>query len=261
MATAQQVPFKNMLTGRTAELSYIIDSATDDQDALTEMLATAPTTYFGLLRKDFNAEVEEIADNTYAGRVPYGTLATDTPQLGVGESSFSFDTGGGQEHITQSLATTSHGTSPPSFGGAIGVTSSGVEGVDVVVPVYSFAETHVLTDAAVDTAYKTTLFSLTGKVNNASFKGLAAGECLFLGASGSKRSDDNWEVTYRFAARPNLTGLSVGSISGIAKGGWEYLWTFYEETESSNTLVRTPKAAYVEQVYESGDFSALGIGT
>ena len=32
--------------------------------------------------------------------------------------------------------------------------------------------------------------------------GLAAGECLFLGASGSKRGEDDWEIAFRFAASP-----------------------------------------------------------
>ena len=76
----------------------------------------------------------------------------------------------------------------PDFGGAIGVTHDNVEGVDITIPVYSFPETHFLDAAFVTPGYYGTLFNLTGKVNDASFKGLAAGECLFLGASGSIRS-------------------------------------------------------------------------
>ena len=59
-----------------------------------------------------------------------------------------------------------------------------------------------------------------------------ARECLFLGAAGSKRGADDpsslklrragWEITYRFAASPNRTGITVGEITGIAKKGWEY---------------------------------------
>jgi len=110
---------------------------------------------------------------------------------------------------------------------------------------------------------KAAYFSLTGKVNDAAFKGLAAGECLFLGASGSKRGEEDWEITFRFAASLNRTGISVGSITGIAKKGWEYLWVRYADVEDagSNTLVKQPVAAYVEQVYEYGNFAALGIGT
>jgi hypothetical protein len=53
------------------------------------------------------------------------------PPSEVGESSFAFDTSGGTQHITQSLATIASyaatGT-PPNFGGAVGVTHDSVEG-------------------------------------------------------------------------------------------------------------------------------------
>ncbi|MEO0513610.1 MAG: hypothetical protein AAF108_12090 [Planctomycetota bacterium] len=113
-------------------------------------------------------------------------------------------------------------------------------------------------------SYKGALFSLTGKVNSGGFRGFAAGEVLFLGATGARRGtgpDDDWEITFRFAASPNVTGLSVGSINGIAKKGWEYLWVRYADQEdtSANTIVKRPVAAYVERVYDQGNFGGLGI--
>jgi len=69
---------------------------------------------------------------------------------------------------------------PPDFQGAIGVTQTEVEGVDITVPVYHFSETHDKADA---------------------------------------------------------------------------------ENTGAGALVKRPVAAYVEKVYEEGDFSALGIGT
>jgi len=143
------------------------------------------------------------------------------------------------------------------------VTNDSVEGVDITVPVYSFSETHYLADAVVTPTYRGTLFSLTGKVNNAGFKGLAAGECLFLGAAGSKRGADDWEITFRFAASPNRTGITVGTITGISKKGWEYMWVRYADAEdvAARAIVKKPVAAYIEKVYEEGDLSTLGIGT
>ena len=87
---------------------------------------------------------------------------------------------------------------------------------------------------------------------------------LFLGASGSRRGtgvDSDWEITFRFAASPNASGISVGPISGISKKGWEYLWVRYADAEDagSQAIVKRPVAAYVERVYDQGNFSALGI--
>jgi hypothetical protein len=155
----------------------------------------------------------------------------------------------------------------PDFQGAIGVSADGVEGIDITIPVYHFAETHSKPNAQITGAYKGVLFNLTGKVNSDGFRGFAPGEVLFLGASGSKRgsgwggAEADWEITYRFAASPNVTGLSIGPINGINKKGWEYLWVRYSDQEdtAAKALVKRPIAAYVERVYHEGNFGALGI--
>lgn len=264
MPVTVEEKFGRVLSDESAELTYIVRGTGDDVAARAAVLGAAPLTHNNLKRDD--AEVEEIATDMWLGVVRY-VSSEDAPPL-AGESSFSFETRGGTQHITQSLATPGSYAAPdipaaPDFRGAIGVTADGVEGVDITVPVYTFSETHHLTDATVTTAYKAALFGLTGRVNDAAFKGLAAGECLFLGAAGSKRGEDPWEISFAFAGSPNVTGLTIGPIPGVAKKGWEYLWVRYQEAEDATAkmLIRKPVAAYVERVYREGSFSALGIGT
>ncbi len=112
-------------------------------------------------------------------------------------------------------------------------------------------------------AYKSTLFFLTACVNNDAFKGFAPGEVLFLGASGTQRGQEDWEITFKFAASPNATGLVIGEITGINKKGWEYLWVRYADAEdtTAKVLVKKPIAVYVEQVYPMAAFAGLGIGS
>ena len=250
------------------ELIYTIEGTADEQTALDTLDATAPASRAGLYPHDRSVDPVVIdSDNEAAcvweGTVRYGNPESNEPD--VGESAYSFDTGGGTQHVTQAKATVASykkgGGTAPDVGKAIGVNGDDVAGVDIAVPVYQFSETHYLDDADVTTAYRGTLFALTGKVNDSSFKGLAAGECLFLGASGSKRGNGDWEITFKFAASPNATSLTVGTMTGIAKKGWEYLWAMYGKTESNGRVVQEPVAAYVEQVYEWGSFSNLGIGT
>jgi len=254
------------LSDLSAELLYLVRGTTDAGAARVALLAGAPVTHDGLPRDD--AAVEEIEGlDAYIGTVRYASPDGQAPE--TGESSFSFDTSGGSQHITQSLATPGSYASPglagvPNFGGAIGVTQDNVEGVDITVPVYTFSETHYLPNSTVSNAYKGTLFNLTGKVNDGAFKGLSAGECLFLGASGSRRaSEDDWEITFRFAGSPNKTGLTIGDIVGVSKKGWEYLWVRYQDKEDAvaKMLIKKPIAAFVEKVYEEASFAALGIGT
>ncbi len=84
------------------------------------------------------------------------------------ESQFTFDTGGGSQHVSQSMATLDQYAAPgeiaPNFQGAIGVNQVQIEGTDITVPVYNFTETHFIDDAMVTGAYKAALFYLTGRV-------------------------------------------------------------------------------------------------
>lgn len=245
----------------TVELKFVVNGTDDDIAARAAVLGVSPVSYANLVRQ--SVQITPIGYRMWEASVRYGVRKP--PE--TGESTYQFDTGGGTQHITQSLQTVGRygrpGEVPPDCKGAIGVTADNVEGVDITVPVFNFSETHYLPTEMVTGAYKAVVFYLTGRVNAAPFRGFAAGEVLFLGASGSKRGEEDWEITFKFAASPNMSGIVIGDITGINKKGWEYLWVRYEDEEDPNakTLVKRPKAVYVEQVYPYADFAVLGIGT
>lgn len=240
---------------QSRELVYLIRDAVDEDEAQTILNSTAPSTYKGLPRESLSAE--PIGNDLWNGFVRYTGIDSD--------SEFTFDTGGGTTRITQSLTTVASyaptGETAPDFKGAIGVSEDRVEGVDITTPTFEFSETHRFTDAQVDQTYRLTLFNLTGGVNNATWRGFAAGEVLFRGAQGSKRGNDLWTITYRFAASPNVTGQTIGTITGVAKNGWDYLWARYADFEDATAfaLVKRPVAVYVERVYPRVSFASLGI--
>jgi hypothetical protein len=263
MAITVEEKWGRTLDDNSGELVYIIRGTTDPGLARQWLRAQAASSFDG--KPIGRAEVDElpgVPEGAFLGRVRYTERAN---RQQVGQSQFSFETRGERQHISQSIETvSSHAATgqPPDFKGAIGVTQEGkIEGTDITVPVYSFSETHYF--SSVSDTYKGTLFSLTGKVNDAAFKGLNAGEALFLGAAGSKRGDDPWQIKFLFAGSPNMSNLSVGDMTGIAKKGWEYLWAQYRTVEqaSPKLLVRRPLYAYVEKVYREGDFSQIDIGT
>jgi hypothetical protein len=243
----------------SAQLNYIIQGTDDYDEALTELASIAPTGFDNLPRLSYG--VEPIAPMLWLGFSRYGKRTVSE----TGVKQYQFDTGGGTQHITQSLSTVQRygrtGFIAPNFLGAIGVSQGSVEGVDIVVPVYNFSEVNYESDSQVDAAYRQILFNLTGKVNNNTWNGYAAGEVLFLGAAGSMRAGGDWEITYRFAASPNLSGLNVGDITGIAKQGWQYMWVQYidEEDSTAKSLIKRPWSVHIEQVYPYGDFSGLHV--
>jgi hypothetical protein len=263
IAVAEKVDSRRIVTGEnaSAELIYTVGGSDSDTAIKTAVEAAAPEEYEGLSRQTI--DIEPVTVDTvnqrglWTATVRYGRMPLN--QIG-GTPIYNFETGGGTQHITQSLSTTRYPSdTAPDFKGAIGVSGGSVQGVDITVPVYNWSETHRLSAATVTTAYRSTLFGLTGKVNDATWREFAAGEVLFLGASGSRRGEDEWEITFKFAASPKRSGIQVGDIGGIEKGGWEYLWVYYEDDISNNRLLKKPTAVFVEQVYYSGSFSSLGI--
>lgn len=254
----EKVESRETITGDNPSVifHYILDGTSDDISAKTLLEGSTPLTYDSLDRGEMT--LDPIVVDSIAGTGKWNC----TVRYGAaGITTISFDTGGGTQHITQSISTIGKyplGTAP-DFDGAIGATHDSIEGIDITVPVYHFAETHFIKDVDVNQgAY----FAATGTVNDAAFKGFAIGECLFLGATGSVKSAGIWEITFRFAASPNKTNIAIGSIIVAAKKGWEYLWVRYESKvdAASKTLVKQPLAAYVEQVYASSSFLTLGIG-
>jgi hypothetical protein len=257
---------RNVITGtnRQATIKYVILGTDSDSDALTSLESTAPETWsidsFDVPLQ--HCEVDQVHETIWIGTAFY---SFHSQQSSESESIFQFDTGGGSQHITQAInhinSYAPSGLTAPDFKGAVGVAEKTVEGVDIIIPVYNFSEVHYLSNTTVNDAYKATLFSLTGKVNSATYKGYLAGELLFKGASGSKKGRSDWEMTFNFAASPNKTDIVVGDISGIAKKGWEYLWVQYEDDEdtTAHALVKRPKAVFIEQVYDYANLSGLSI--
>jgi hypothetical protein len=242
-----------------------------DQGAAYDLLAATSEVYFTpaptgriLVRSGIHVEpVLQEGESSAANSIWNGTVTYQK----WADAAITFDTTGGTQHITQSIATKGsyapEGKTAANHLGAIGVTKDSVEGVDITVPAYAWSETYSILAVNVTAAYRATIAALTGAVNDNTFRTLAAGSVLFLGASGSVRGGENWEITYRFASIPNQTGLTVGGVTGIAKLGWDYLWVQYEDysDDTAHDLGKKVKAVYVEQVYRAGSFSTLGIGT
>lgn len=244
----------------TWELEYNVEGTEDCIEARLELLYQTSGTYDGLVRQ--TPRLEYIGQNFFIGTLVYGRR---TPTAGRVE--YQFEIGGSTEKRFQSLATRKYPSTANDYGGAIGVVKSGdsidVQGSDVYVPTKQFSLKWTLEAAAFTTALEQNLYAMAiAPVNSTPFMGYAAGELLFLGASGGiKENDEYGELTLKFAASPNLTGLSVGSVSGITKYGWESVDVVREETDAtgSGTKFIAPQivGVYVHQVYNTSNFSAL----
>lgn len=279
--------------------SWKIFGTTDDTLVHRDVNAELTTNYLFWQHpnqpdKQLQAEsytLEYLGDEAWQLTVNYAGAGADGDEQAPLRRMRSFDTSGGTQHITQGLPVGSgqtldferryptSGASPaPNQSGAIGVDGDRVQGVDVVVPSLQWTETYDVPSSYVTDTYIRTLAKITGTVNSAPFRGFPPGEVLFVGSTGSQewdseKGDGPWQLSYKFIQNPNagpntsgqnptdtLPALTIGSISGIAKEGHEYLWVKYEDTVDSQVLVKSPKAVYVNAVYRKESFTQLGIG-
>lgn len=251
------------------------DATSAEQAAINAVKSSAPAKISTLYLQRIEID-ERINETTFKVIAHYesndaedraGTTgeSTEDEDYGNANPTTAFDTTGGTQHITTSLETVSkYPTNAPDFGKAIGVDGDGnVNGVDITMPTMTFSETHYFKPSRVSSAYQKKLFTMTGCVNNDTFRGFAAKEVLFLGASARRTGsseEDLWEITFNFAVSPSQT-VNVPNVGDVTKSGWDYLWLRYGDQVSNNNLVKTPIAAYVERVYRVVSFAGLGIDT
>lgn len=149
----------------------------------------------------------------------------------------------------------------PKHNGAIDVQAGAPpRGTSQVIPACKFNVEFKYPAGIVTPAHLKFVFNLTGKVNSTRFLVWDPGEVLFLGGRMSAGDQVESSAHYAFAMSPNQTGLSFGSIAGVDKKGWEYLWISYAYSESASYMAQSPKFAYVERIYDTADLAgALGI--
>jgi hypothetical protein len=122
--------------------------------------------------------------------------------------------------------------------GQVDPNSAQPEGVDVYIP-------HLrLTYEQKQSTLDSNIYSLTGYVNNATYKGFAARTLLFLGATARKEQGGSWRVTYQFLYDP---------------GEHKAYWQVFTGEISGGDFVGTPSTVYNTEIYNEADFSVLPI--
>ena len=246
-------------------LKYSLTGSHSDAIARSYVTANTPIEFAGLYRQ--NIAIKPKGNGYWDVEIPYGPL----PYPEKNEFVLSFDTTGGTGHITQakkhigSYAVEGDQDDINPHNGAINVTDNGVEGTDIVISQFSWREEWELPISYASFTYGLVLKGLTGKVNNADFRGFDTGSVRFDGASGSISNKDPElaHLTYGFTQSDNSTNAVPDVKLNVAKKGFEYLWLEYHRVENAaiKALVTPPKAIHVERVYDLGDFSTLDIGT
>lgn len=260
----------NPKQGSTFTREYIVSRTTNDTTAMNAVNAEASLRYGNL--KKLAIDLEPAGGGLWYAAVHYGTDDGDdqtvdgTPASPAGDdplgAEFTGDFTGATVHITQSKETVASvkrgGGTPPDYKRAIGVSKDGVAGTDKIDPKGTITVTRNYTLITLN--YLKILNGLVGTYNAATFLEHAAGEMLFTGFNVRTGSDGKKTLSFHFAISRNKTDIEICTgLTVTSKRGWDYLWVAYEPAVDADTLVSQPIAAYVERIYDEGDFSLIRI--
>ncbi len=203
---------------------------------------------------------------TYTAKQEQGD--TNVPEL-------SYEFGSEGEHIDSALGDpVIYGTDVEKVGRLINAHGGQVDGCEIEAPITNFTEEHVFSAADFNSGYRKLIHQSVQKINAGAFRDYQGGEVRFVGCRARKINLRQWSVVFNFSARRNVTNQEVTTWDDsdppqpitvfLQKKGWQYVWASSTnipgDTPSSPVKIR-PRAYFVEDVYESLDFSILGIGT
>ena len=285
-ATIYECPDSPEMNGETITKHFHVSGTSNYGTARGLVLATAPGMYEARYRNEPDISPQWVDDTTEdigsgeLGEGLWDVHVNYTKATGIAEVESLIGTvrirGAIQEQMThvttsrQTVGAYGTGAATDDFDQMINVTQDGPQGVDIPVPasffsvskIFSFASAPLF--AAVNgCACRTNdaSITITDSVTGQSIT-CAAGELRLRGFTwGEVRADDGIEYVYDFAALPNTTDEKIGSLTGIAKKGHEYLWPRYKKTKHATLpfMVHEVTAAYVERLFKTADYSLLGL--
>lgn len=242
---------------------YVLGNGVDPTmpDVISFLSNELPRTYGNLRLTGFDPS--RLAKGLYEVDASYGMYVrrfSGVPALesntGANSYTFSFSTGGATYKLMHAKEQTSYGTSPVDIGDLINWNGQTADGIDVVGPKLSITIRKRMQGAIITLPYIRTVVNLTGKTNNAAYFGFAAGELLFLGADGSMVPGGDTELTFNFAAAPNVASATINGETVTDIGGHDYIHTF---ALPGALGVPDVKGIYKARIYDSGDMTGLRI--
>ncbi len=249
----------------SATFFYIVSGSQNENEIIEFVRTSTPpelTEEYDNLPRQTISIAERLTEDDWKVEVAYADSGNSGDYGSSGdekaEPSYNFEISAGSKKVVYALQ---HVKSYPSGAAAPQAGINNGEGVEIVIPVGRFSETHFMSKNKVSSSYKRKITELVGKINSGSFKGYDKGQVLFMGASGSRTGKERWQITFNFAVATKQTGISIGGISGISKDPWDIIWCEYDEDKNKDgsEIIKKVKAVHTERVYEYGNFGSLGI--
>ncbi len=238
-------------------------SGSDDYNDVVAALGVIPSVYNNLVRQGITRE--PLGGGHWILRARYAAVSQPEPPLQYGDPERitwqSVSTTVRRTHAELIAAFAPPGGDVPNNGEALNVTEDGVEGTDVDYATGRMTITQVITSGQASTAYGKLLakYCRLKAVNDAEWRGFAAGEVRFIDFEMSSRGDGYWDLTRIFDVDENVTGGTFAGVTGISKKAHEYMWALTQRTEDATAkrVVEETVCVSVHRVYPEIDFTLL----
>jgi hypothetical protein len=157
-------------------------------------------------------------------------------------------------------------------GQPIGWDGRNVHGCSIYVPQLDWTESVEIPAYQFTPDYVDNVFAVAmAPVNGQSYRGYEYGSVLFKGMQSqlSTKNPNFVSAAFEFSMSPNYgtpagqPALTVGSITGIVKQGWDYLDPFFtpQVDNGANRVIPQPQYVLIHTVYNRSNFANLNIGT
>jgi hypothetical protein len=122
----------------------------------------------------------------------------------------------------------------------------GYRGANVMIPMLSWSENHVIEEENFSLQKGV---DLVGKTNADEFRGFAPGAVICVGANADQRADGKWDASVEFQHSKGIDDAKApgfDNFENVTKGGWEFLFPIVQDKEI--------RALCVAPLYDSTSF-------
>lgn len=260
--------------GRSATQHWLV-SGTDSEEKALEALRdhindSKLTKYMGMLLQSLQV-AERATPDAWKIDVTYSRTALngldEDDSEGAPKEVTTYSTSAATVRATHSRKTVRRyaydgNVTPTDYKGAMCVVGDEVQGTDINMATTSITITHYFKKKNWSTRRRNIILNAANRMNSREFRGFDPGELLYLGPSQitpvEVGGDEYIQVDFSFAYSPNDDDVELPAWTGnsIKKEGWNLMWVRDGKTVEGHLR---PKFVYIEQVYNTLDFTTLGL--
>jgi hypothetical protein len=201
--------------------------------------------------------------SSYRVTITYNVLSAGTLQpTPTGSANYTFQFNAQPVTRLYSLQTLARApASAPSMNGLLNVPYDGsaVQPVTINPPPATDRIEYAYAGGFITGSYRTTVRRLMGKIATGAFLGEPAGCFMLVECHASRRSDGDFMIAFGFAF-DEAKSITMGTLT-LNAPPHSYVWSQSEpDFDPTNRVpLLKPRYAYAERIWQSGDFSALGL--